>query len=47
VAFSAAPTIQESIEAWPKIVHEVSSGQIVNEAEKPSPPVQQSDARTP
>lgn len=29
VAFSAGPKIQDSIEAWPKIVHEISSGQVV------------------
>jgi hypothetical protein len=31
VAFNAGPKIEDSIEAWPNIVHEITSGQIVGD----------------
>lgn len=44
VAFNAGPKIQDSIEAWPKIVHEITSGQIEGDAKKQERPAHASDA---
>ncbi len=44
VAFNAGPKIQNNIEAWPKIVHEITSGQIVSKAETQEQPAQATDA---
>jgi hypothetical protein len=35
VAFSAAPTTQASLETWPTIVHEITSGQIEHPGDSP------------
>jgi len=45
VAFSAGPKIQDSLEAWPKIVQELSSGQIVGQADNPDAPPEPTPAK--
>lgn len=44
IAFNAGPKIQASIEAWPKIVHEVTSGEILDKADEPEKPAQGTNA---